>query len=111
MKRSKKSNVPVPPAPIPVTITVNNGNFTYTPTLVRVHHGDTIAFSCPTGPFELVFKHQSPGDKLFVSTAEPNLTILSSAPYAIYHYAAAVYDPDVDKVFIDAGCGDVGVET
>ena len=108
MKRSTKSDLPVPP--IPVSITVNNGNFTYSPTLVRVHHGDTIAFSCPTGPFELVFRHQSPGDSLFVSTASPNLTIAQSAPYAIYHYAAAVYDPVTNKVFIDAGCGDVGVE-
>jgi hypothetical protein len=95
-----------------ITISVTgNGNFTYDPTLLRAERGDKITFECETGPFEAVFRHQSPGNRLFVSSAHPLLVILTNAPYAIYHYAAAVYNPSENRVYIDAGCGDIAIET
>jgi hypothetical protein len=91
----------------------SQGNFTYSPSHLRVQREDTVNFVCPTGPFEVVFRDQSPGDKLFISSNDPNpsLEISEHAPYRIYHYAAAVYNPSASRVFIDAGCGDIGVDT
>ena len=89
------------------------GNFTYSPSHLRVHREDTVNFVCPTGPFEVVFRGHSPGDKLFVSSNDQNqiLEISEHAPYGIYHYAAAIYRPSDNRVFIDASCGDIGVDT
>jgi plastocyanin len=95
----------------PVQISVNpNGHFTYSPSHVRAKNGDTVTFTTnPTQPFEVAFKDKSPGDKLFLSQVNNQLTIRVSAA-GIYHYAAAIYDSSQGRVFLDSGCGDVGVE-
>ena len=96
-----------------VKITVDNkGNFTYDPSFVRVTHGDHIAFSL-TNPshlhFEVIFKERTPGDKLYLWEGDNTLEIEEDAPYGLYHYAAAVYTGS--RVFMDSGCGDVGVQS
>ncbi len=104
---AKKAKIGVAHA---VTLSVNDkGEFTYAPSFVRVKQGDTITFSNPDHhSFAVMFKDRSPGDKLSLSDADPTITIDSKAPYAVYHYAAAIYNI---KVHLDSGCGDVGVES
>jgi plastocyanin len=94
----------------PVKLSVNkNGEFTYSPSFVRVKHSDTITFSNPDGhSFAVMFKDQSPGDRLSLSNNDPTMTIDDNASYAVYHYAAAIFD--TINVHLDSGCGDVGVE-
>ena len=96
--------------PHQVKLSVNQyGEFTYTPSFVRVNRGDKITFSNPEGhSFAVMFKDQSPGDKLSLSNLHPTITIDDDAPYAVYHYAAAIFD--TINVHLDSGCGDVGVE-
>ncbi len=86
-----------------------DGQFTYSPSFVRVKHRDTITFSNDEHhSFAVMFKDQSPGDRLSLSDLDPTITIDYDAPYAVYHYAAAIFDRT--KVHLDSGCGDVGVE-
>ena len=102
-----------------MTITIscdNKGNITYSPSFYRSYFGDTITFQNADGdPFEVVFKGNSPGDKLFVSHRDPTLTIptASQVPglgiYGLYHYAVAIYKRSEDRVFLDSGCGDIAV--
>jgi len=96
----------------PVTLKINgNGEFTYDPSFVRVSRGDTVTFRNPDGhSFAVMFKEQSPGNKLSLSDRDPTITIDSDAPYAVYHYAAAVFDGNKSRVHLDSGCGDIGVE-
>ena len=96
----------------PVIIAVNaHGDFTYKPSHVRARKGDTLTFSSEGNkPFEVVFKDHSPGDQLYFSNERPRLQITDDVPHGIYQYAAAVYDPEQRRVFLDSGCGDVGVE-
>ena len=96
----------------PVKLKINeNGEFTYDPSFVRVKQDDTITFSNPQGhSFAVMFKDQSPGDKLSLSDRDPTIKISHDAPYAVYHYAAAVFDRIKGQVHLDSGCGDVGVE-
>ena len=91
-----------------IIIVVQDGHFTYVPTLLRVKQGDTVEFRSH-GSFEVMFKKQSPGDKLFLTDHDPILTIDKEAEYAVYHYAAAIQDGQ--HVFLDSACGDIAVET
>jgi plastocyanin len=95
-----------------VELSVNeSGEFTYDPSFVRVKRGDTVTFGNPNGhSFAVMFKDQSPGNKLSLSDRDPTITIDSDAPYAVYHYAAAVFDGNKGRVHLDSGCGDIGVE-
>ena len=89
------------------------GHFTYSPSHVRAKKGDTVTFSTTQATqqhFEVVFKDKSPGDKLFLSPGVGNDLITINASPGIYHYAAAIYDSELERVFLDSGCGDVGVE-
>jgi plastocyanin len=105
-KRAKKN-----PKPHPVKITVTPaGDFTYDPSHIRAHKGDTVTFDAGGKPFEVVFKSYSPGDRLYLSNRSPTLTILKNAQHGIHQYAAAVYDETQNRVFLDSGCGEVGVE-
>jgi plastocyanin len=93
-----------------VQLSVNDkGEFTYSPSFVRVKRGDTITFSTNPGHhFAVMFKGQSPGNKLSLSDDQPTMTISDNAPNGVYHYAAAISVGI--KVHLDSGCGDVGVE-
>jgi hypothetical protein len=90
-----------------VKLIVQDGNFTYLPTMLRVKEGETVEFQSD-GPFEIMFKERTPGDKLFLSERDPILTINEDAEYAVYHYAAATHDGV--HVFLDSACGDIAVE-
>jgi plastocyanin len=98
--------------PYRVTISVNpQGNFTYDPSHLRVKKNDQVTFVSVSGsPFEVAFKDQSPGDKVFLSPGNDTLTISPNAANGIYHYATAIYDARQARVFLDSGCGDIGVE-
>jgi hypothetical protein len=94
-----------------------SGNFTYTPTHLRAKKNETINFDTdPTGGnFEVMFKDRTPGDRIHINKNTQknkgpagNMGHLQCTNDAgVYQYAAAVYDGT--NVFIDAGCGDVGV--
>lgn len=87
-----------------------DGEFTYDPSFVRVKRGHTITFCNPDGhSFAVMFKDRSPGDKLTLSNLNPKLKIQKDAPYGVYHYAAAI--SDMKELYLDSGCGDVGVES
>ena len=94
----------------PIRLKVNqDGEFTYDPSFVRAKRGETITFSNPDKhAFAVMFKDRSPGDRLSLSDKHPTLKIDDDAPYAVYHYAAAIFD--TIQVHLDSGCGDVGVE-
>jgi plastocyanin len=96
----------------PVTLKINeNGEFTYDPSFVRVKRRDTVTFSNPDGhAFAVMFKDRSPGNKLSLSNQDPTITIDDDAPYAVYHYAAAISNAVKGTIHLDSGCGDVGVE-
>ena len=101
----------------PIQITVETtpgpdfGNFTYAPTHVRAKPGDTLTFSSPTGPFEVMFKHTVPGNHLHLHTGGTSpangVDRTNVANRGVHKYAAAVFA--AGRVFIDTGCGDVGV--
>ena len=55
-----------------------------------------------------MFKGLSPGDRITLNNKNPLLTIDASAPNGVYHYAAAISVDD--EVFLDSGCGDIGVQ-
>ena len=95
-----------------VELSVNeSGEFTYDPSFVRVKRGDTVTFGNPKGQsFAVMFKDQSPGNRLSLSDRDPTIKINHDAPYAVYHYAAAVFDGNKGQVHLDSGCGDIGVE-
>jgi len=104
----------------PVIITVSSeGEFTYSPTHVRARKGDTVTFDALGKPFEVVFKNHSPGKRLYLAKNRHNLddrtaarlTIEDHVPNGIYQYAAAVFDEDRGRVYLDSGCGDIGVES
>ena len=102
-----------------------NGNFTYRPTHLRAKPNDTITFKTnPAGlPFEVMFKHRTPGGKTHIHdrSAEdeggadnpaggpptPPGHLKCGNDLGLYKYAAAVYSGG--RVFIDSGCGDVDV--
>jgi hypothetical protein len=91
-----------------------NGNFTYTPSFLRARLGDTITFTCDD-QFEVMFKDRSPGDRFFFSEQDATLQLppmdaaISTQVVGMYHFAAAVYSHRAKRVFLDSGCGDIGV--
>ena len=95
-----------------IRITVGpTGNFTYAPSHLRAKRGDILIFSSDGNkPFEVMFKSHSPGDKLYLSNDCPEMPVRDDIPYGIYRYAAAVWDEARKRVFLDSGCGEVGVE-
>ena len=101
------------PVDHPVELTLDNGNLTYDPSFLRVRRGDTVTFSTPgPGAFEVMFKGQSPGNKLFCSNTDPTIKINGNAAIGVYQYAAAITNGNGEghRVFLDSGCGDIGVE-
>ncbi len=96
-----------------VKITVDDkGNFTYDPSFIRVTYEDRITFTLTNSShqhFEVIFKERTPGDKLYLWEGDRTLKIEQDAPYGLYHYAAAVFTGS--RVFMDSGCGDVGVQS
>lgn len=100
---------------ITITVDTRTGDFTYAPTHVRARPGETITFTSPTGPFEVMFKKTTPGDKVHLHNPRPAdppdvyANKMTVNVRGVHQYAAAVYDPAGNQVFIDTGCGDVGV--
>jgi hypothetical protein len=107
-----------------VTISVDQyGNFTYSPTDLRAAPDDTVSFITaprggPPGPkFEVMFKHRTPGNRTHIrhDTAEDQGGgggasaghLKCGNDLGQYKYGAAIYDGT--HVFIDAGCGHIGV--
>jgi len=102
-----------------VTITVDSvtGEFTYSPTDVRAQKNETIEFQCGNlnSKFEVMFKHRTPGDRTHISDRTPKDEgpagkkghLQCTGDYGQYTYGAAIYDGN--NVFIDAGCGHIGV--
>src|SRR5262249_4250690 len=112
------------PAPTKGTIHihVHDGNFTYIPSHYRAVAGEKIKFRCAQGPFEVMFKSRTPGDQLVLCDENPTLTITKTleggpneyANYGLYHYSAAVAVVPRGRrgkvrVYLDSGCGDIGV--
>lgn len=100
-----------------ITITVSaSGEFTYTPTHVRASPNDTIDFQYLNagnpGVFEVMFKHESPGNKMHIRHNTPKNQnghhLQCQNKTGFFPYAAAVYDGV--EVFVDVGCGDISVE-
>jgi len=101
-----------------------SGNFTYDPTHLRAHAGDTIDFqytdsSGYPGHFEVMFKDRSPGSRTHISNRTPRDKgpaddtdnrgqLQCNGQFGLFQYAAAVFDGK--QVFIDVGCGDIGVD-
>ena len=99
-----------------ITISVDaNGNFTYSPSDLRAAPNDTVSFkTAPAGlKFEVMFKHRTPGDRTHIRDTNPqdrgggHLQCRNDPGH--YKYGAAIYDPVTNQVFIDAGCGHIGV--
>ena len=103
-----------------VTISVDkNGHFTYKPTDLRASPQDTVSFQTEPADlaFEVMFKHRSPGDRTHIrqDTREDQGGSDEVAPGHLkcgndlghYRYGAAIFDGD--HVFIDSGCGSIGV--
>ena len=103
-----------------VTISVDqNGNFTYSPTDLRAVPNDTVSFKTdPPGQlFEVMFKHRTPGNRTHIrqDTPEDQVTgvglpkghLKCGNDLGQYKYGAAIYDGT--HVFVDAGCGHIGV--
>ena len=93
----------------------SSGNFAYLPKLYRAYGGEEITFKCLNGtPFEVVFKDQTPGDKLYLSDQDPTITINDyedNSNYRVFEYCCAI-DTTVDgkpRVFLDATSGSIGV--
>jgi|SRR5579863_679187 len=94
-------------AALNVTISVDpaTGNFTYNPTHLRAYPGqDTITFDAGGNQFAVMFKRTSPGDKIHVHNASASI---NATNVGVHQYAAAIYVGG--RVFVDGGCGDVGV--
>jgi hypothetical protein len=98
-----------------------SGNFTYSPTDLRAAPNDTVSFitaprNGPPGPaFEVMFKHRTPGDRTHIRQdtqedqqggARPGHLRCGPA-LGHYKYGAAIFDGA--HVFVDSGCGSIGV--
>lgn len=103
-----------------ITISVDvDGNFTYSPTHLRAAPNDTVSFATsPAGlKFEVMFQNRTPGNRTHIrhNTQENQGGGGGTAPGhlkcgndpGLYKYATAVFDGT--NVFIDTGCGDIGV--
>lgn len=93
-----------------VTISVDpaNGNFTYTPTHLNATQGDKITFDAGGSQFAVMFKRSSPGDKIHLrNPAGAGEDTVDATNIGVHQYAAAIYVGG--RVFVDGGCGDVGV--
>jgi hypothetical protein len=123
MAKRKGRRLPAP-AKGTIHIHVNRGNFTYIPSHYRAERGEQITFKCDQGPFEIMFQSRTPGDRLYICDESPTITITGSqegaaaneyASYGLYHYSAAVAVLPRDRrhgkvrVYLDSGCGDIGV--
>jgi plastocyanin len=92
---------------IQISVDTTTGDFTYTPTHVRAKPGDTITFSCPTGPFAVMFKHTAPGKHVHLHAVGGASSQTSADSRGVHQYAAAIFA--AGRVYVDGGCGDIGV--
>jgi len=103
-----------------ITISVDtDGHFTYKPTDLRASPHDTVSFKTEPAnqAFEVMFKHRSPGDRTHISHKTPQDRgsvsgvkqghLECGVVPGHYKYAAAIYDGS--NVFLDSGCGSIGV--
>jgi hypothetical protein len=104
-----------------ITLSVDKkGNFTYSPTHLRARPNDTVSFvTSPAGlKFEVMFKNRSPGNRTHIRHDTPQDQggeddvrpgqLECGDDYGLFKYAAAIFDGT--NVFIDTGCGDIGVD-
>jgi hypothetical protein len=103
-----------------ITISVDaSGNFTYSPTDLRAAPNDTVSFRTASAgcAFEVMFKHRTPGNRTHIRQNTPEDQgggggaraghLKCGNDLGHFKYGAAIYDGT--NVFVDSGCGSIGV--